>query len=161
MKTGKLSENILKRSVFSQIKQHRKEVLKGAGVSRDCALLALPGNRKEHMPEKGAGAAKETAAGIVPKETAAKEREVTAISTETVALPVKNAAYLAVMAAANNIAAGGGRPVSVVLSVTLPKEAEELQLKELMDASNEEEGDIRELVAEVVGAYRPSADILK
>ena len=30
-----------------------------------------------------------------------------------------------------------------------------MQLKELMDASYEEAGDIRELVAEVVGTYRP------
>ena len=32
VKIGKVSENILKRSVFSQIKTKRKEVLVGAGV---------------------------------------------------------------------------------------------------------------------------------
>lgn len=150
MKTGKLSENILKRSVLRQIKQHRKEVLKGAGVGGDCALLALQSDREERMPKKCAGADKETAAGITPKETAAEEREVIAISTETVVLPVKNAAYLAVMAAANNIAAGGGRPVSVVLSVTLPKEAEELKLKELMA---EAERCCKEMQLQIAGGH--------
>lgn len=101
MKTGKLSETILKRSVLGQIKQHRKEVLKGAGIGEDCAFLAL--------------------------------QKITAVSTETVSLPVKNAAYLAVMAAANNVAAGGAYPVSVMLSVTLPAEAEESQLAALME----------------------------
>lgn len=114
MKTGKLSETILKRSVLGQIKQHREEVLKGAGVGEDCAFLALQSSRDAFDREEGAAAT------------------ATAVSTQTVALPVRNAAYLAVMAAANNVAAGGGRPVSVMLSVTLPEETEESQLKTLV-----------------------------
>ncbi len=121
MKTGKLPESILKRSVLGKIKKRRNEVLKGAGIGGDCAFLALKSENG-----KGTGQGEKTV-------KSGKELEaIMAVSTETVALPVKNAAYLAVMAAANNVAVGGGRPVSVMLSVTLPEETEEAQLRELM-----------------------------
>ncbi len=41
MKIGKVSENVLKRSILKQIKTKRKEVLNGAGVGEDCAILAF------------------------------------------------------------------------------------------------------------------------
>lgn len=41
MKIGKISENVLKRSVLKQIKTKRSEVLNGAGVGEDCAVLAF------------------------------------------------------------------------------------------------------------------------
>ena len=41
MKVGKIPENVLKRSVLKQIKTTREEVLIGAGVGEDCAILAL------------------------------------------------------------------------------------------------------------------------
>ncbi len=107
MKPGKISESILKRSVLRQIQTHRDEVLKGAGVGEDCAFLSWGQDFKE---KKG----------------------ILAFSTETVALPVKEAAYLAVMAAANNLAASGALPVAASLALTLPVQAEELLLKELM-----------------------------
>ena len=139
MKTGKLPESILKRSVLGKIKNRRNEVLKGAGVGNDCAFLAL-----ESENGKGTGQGEKTAkAG---KELAA----IMAVSTETVNLPVKNAAYLAVMAAANNVAAGGGRPVSVMLSVTLPVETEEAQLRELM---GEAERCCMELGVQIAGGH--------
>ena len=39
MKIGKISENVLKRSVLKQIKTKREEVLNGAGIGEDCAIL--------------------------------------------------------------------------------------------------------------------------
>ena len=107
MKTGKISESILKRSVLRQIQTHRDEVLKGAGVGEDCGCLSW----KPELKEK---------------------QRILAFSTETVALPVKEASYLAVMAAANNLAASGACPVAVSLALTLPAQAEESLLKELM-----------------------------
>ena len=41
MKTGKVSESVLKRSILKQIHTRREEVLIGAGVGEDCAFLAL------------------------------------------------------------------------------------------------------------------------
>ena len=46
MKIGKVSETVLKRSIFKQIHTKRDEVLLGAGVGEDCAAVKLaPGER--------------------------------------------------------------------------------------------------------------------
>ena len=41
MKNGKLSENVLKRSVLKQLKSRRQEVVQGADVGEDCALFSF------------------------------------------------------------------------------------------------------------------------
>ena len=41
MKTGKIPESVLKRSVLRQLHNRRDEVLLGAGVGEDCAALTL------------------------------------------------------------------------------------------------------------------------
>lgn len=104
MRIGKISENILKRSVLRLIKNHREEVIKGAEVGGDCAFL-----------------------------TWGKAQEMSALSTQTIVFPVKKAGYLAVMAACNNLEAEGARPVAVMLSLVLPEESQEDLLKEIMN----------------------------
>ncbi|MBD5547916.1 MAG: hydrogenase maturation factor [Lachnospiraceae bacterium] len=113
MKTGKISESVLKRSVLRLIENNRKEVIKGAGVGEDCAFLWWEDSDR------------------------AEGRNIMATSTETVSLPVRNAAYLAVMAAANNLAASGAVPLSVSLAIALPAGTEEIVLKELMKQAGE------------------------
>ena len=103
MKIGRISESILKRSVLRQIKTHREEVLKGAGVGEDCAFFSWDGSEKQ-----------------------------LASSTQTVSLPVKMAPELAVLAVVNNLAAGGGEPFAITMAVTLPVEATEPVLKEII-----------------------------
>lgn len=44
MRDGKISENVLKRSVLKQIKNHREETNSGAGIGKDCAILMLNGS---------------------------------------------------------------------------------------------------------------------
>ena len=44
MKTGKLPENVLKRSVLRQIRKKREEVLYGAGIGADCAIFSPAGD---------------------------------------------------------------------------------------------------------------------
>lgn len=110
MKTGKISETILRRSVLRQIEKNHSEVLKGAGIGLDCAFLSW---------EKG----------VFCEEI---DSSVTAISTQTITLGVSDAAFLAVMAAANNLAAEGAVPKAVTLAVTLPEAAEESQLRAFM-----------------------------
>ncbi len=128
MKTGKISESILKRSVLGKIKIRRKEIQKGAGAGEDCAFLAW--GDTELCPA--------------------------AVSTQTCTLPVKRVTYYAIMAAANNLAASGAVPAAVTLSLTLPQEAEEAVLKELMEQAEECCGELNIQIAgghtEVSGA---------
>lgn len=128
MKTGKISESILKRSVLGKIKTRRKEIQKGAGAGEDCAFLAW--GDTELCPA--------------------------AVSTQTCTLPVKRGTYYAIMAAANNLAASGAAPAAVTLSLTLPREAEETVLKELMEQAEECCGELNIQIAgghtEVSGA---------
>ena len=42
MKTGKLPENVLKRSVLRQIRMKNEEVSNGAGIGKDCTISRLP-----------------------------------------------------------------------------------------------------------------------
>lgn len=44
MKTGKVPESILKRSVLKQIKKNKAEVIKGAAVGTDCAFVHMEGS---------------------------------------------------------------------------------------------------------------------
>ena len=126
MKTGKISESVLKRSVLRLIENSRKEVIKGAGVGEDCAFLSWEDSDRT------------------------QGRSIVATSTETVSLPVRNSAYLAVMAAANNLAASGAVPLSVSLSLTLPEDTEETALKELMKQAGK---CCKELAIQITGGH--------
>ena len=90
MRCGKVSENVLKRSVLKYIKTHREEVVSGAALGEDCAVLSF-------------GEGYETVLSTTPV-TAAAER------ISTYAIPM----------ALNNVAAAGAEPVGVMLAVLLP-----------------------------------------
>ena len=95
MKVGKVSETILKRSIFKQIHTKRDEVLLGAGVGEDCAAMKLaPG-------------------------------EIFVISTDPITGTVKDIGTLAIQITANDLASSGAEPVGVMLTVLLPEEIEE------------------------------------
>lgn len=128
MKTGKISESILKRSVLKQIEKVRSDVLKGAGVGEDCAFLSW----EKHDDNKDADSG-----GM-------------AVSTQTVALGISDAAFLAVMAAANNLAAAGALAKAVTLAVTLPEGAEEILLRKLMEQALD---CCRKLKIQIVGGH--------
>lgn len=102
MKIGKVSESILKRSVFSQIKTKRKEGLVGAGVGEDCAALKL---------ENG---------------------EIFVISTDPITGTAKDVGKLAVHITANDIASSGAEPIGIMLSLLLPEWVTEREMKEIM-----------------------------
>lgn len=128
MKTGKISESILKRSVLKQIEKVHSDVLKGAGVGEDCAFLSW----EKHDDNKDADSG-----GM-------------AVSTQTVALGISDAAFLAVMAAANNLAAAGALAKAVTLAVTLPEGAEEILLRKLMEQALD---CCRKLKIQIVGGH--------
>lgn len=102
MKIGKVSESVLKRSILKQIKTKRNEVLNGAGIGEDCAILAF------------------------------KETESCAVSTEPIVIENGRTVPHAIIKAVNNLAAGGAEPVAVMIAAMLPESIEEPEIKLLM-----------------------------
>lgn len=102
MKIGKVPENVLKRSVFKQIHTKRPEVVLGAGVGEDCAAIKL-----------------------LPDETLV-------LSTDPITGTAQDIGTLAIQITVNDLASSGAEPVGVLLTVLLPEEIEEPELKEMM-----------------------------
>ena len=103
MKVGKISETILKRSIFKQIRTKRDEVLLGAGVGEDCAAVKL---------EPG---------------------EVFVISTDPITGTVKDIGTLAVQVTVNDLASSGAEPIGIMLTVLLPEEITEELIKTIAE----------------------------
>lgn len=102
MKVGKVSETILKRSIFKQIRTTREEVLLGAGVGEDCAAMKLaPG-------------------------------EIFVISTDPITGTAKDMGMLAIQITANDLASSGAEPIGVMLTALLPEYIEEGDIAEIM-----------------------------
>ena len=95
MRDGKISENVLKRSVLRQINTDREELISGAGIGKDCAILAL-GDGVE-----------------------------TVLCTTPVSASADRVAGYAILMALNNLAVAGASPVAVMLTVLLPSDAME------------------------------------
>lgn len=110
MKTGKVTESVLKRSVLKQIKSNSVQVKNGAGVGEDCAVFA------------------------------SFESDDVAACVNTVTGPFAIVGSLAVHAALNNLAAGGGIPEGLLVSAVFPKETEEPQLRAVMAQIGETAG---------------------
>ena len=110
MKTGKVTESILKRSVLKQIKSNAGQVKNGAGVGEDCAVFASFGS------------------------------DDVAACVNTVTGPFSIVGSLAVHAALNNLAAGGAQPEGLLVSAVFPQETEEPQLRAVMAQIGETAG---------------------
>lgn len=120
MKIGKVPENVLKRSVFKQIKLKRDEVLIHPGVGEDCSVLKL-------APD-----------------------EVFVLSTDPITGAASEIGTLAVHVTANDLASAGAEPVGMLLSILLPQDAEEADLKSLM---GEIESACETLNIEIIGGH--------
>ena len=107
MKAGKLSESVLKRSVFKRIKNKDPEVLLPPGVGRDYSALDV-----------GEDEVVVTATGAFPE-----------IGCDPVLYPV--------MSAVNNLAAAGAETVGIQIGAFLPTDTEETELKRLVDRADE------------------------
>lgn len=102
MKVGKIPENVLKRSVFKQLHTKRDEVVLGAGVGEDCAALKLA------------------------------EDEVFVISTDPITGTAKDIGELAIQITVNDLASSGAEPIGVMLTMLLPENVSEQELKTVM-----------------------------
>jgi hydrogenase maturation factor len=120
MKVGKVSETVLKRSIFKQIRTKREEIVLGAGVGEDCAAIKL-----------------------------AKD-ETFVISTDPITGTVKDIGSLSVHITANDLASAGAEPVGLMLTVLLPEDIFESDLKEMMQ---QVEQTCSELNIQVMGGH--------
>lgn len=120
MKIGKLAEPILIRSVLKQIGHRREEVLVGPGVGLDCAAIAL------------------------------EEDEVFVMSSDPITGTTKEIGAHSVHITVNDLAAGGSRPIGLMLTVLLPPRVREQKLREMMQ---DIEKTCRQLNIEVVGGH--------
>ena len=103
MEIGKVPEIVLKRSVFQQMHTRREEVLVGAGIGEDCAVVQL-------APD-----------------------EVFVLSTDPITGTEKDMGKLAMQITANDLASAGAEPVGVLLTVLLPPSSEEALIRKLSE----------------------------
>ena len=107
MKIGKVSENVLKRTILKGIKNTREEVLIGAALGEDCAVLQL------------------------------KEDEVYVTTTDPITGTAPDIGRLAVHVAVNDLAAEGAEPVGLLCTALLPENYKESRLKNIMEQYKE------------------------
>ncbi len=101
MNTGKVSESVLKRSVFKQLKVKRKEILAGPRIGMDCSIGQFEAD------------------------------ELFSVSSDPITGAVKDIGSLAVHVTANDIAASGAEPVGITLTILLPDGFFEEDLKKI------------------------------
>lgn len=107
MKIGKVSENVLKRTILKGIKNTREEVLIGAALGEDCAVLQL------------------------------KEDEVYVTTTDPITGTATDIGRLAVHVAVNDLAAEGAEPIGLLCTALLPENYKESRLKNIMEQYKE------------------------
>lgn len=102
MKIGKLPESVLIRSVLKQIKHRREEVLVGPAVGQDCATVCVD-------PD-----------------------EVIVLSSDPITGTTKDIGSLSVYITTNDLAAAGADPIGLMITILLPEQVEEIELKKMM-----------------------------
>lgn len=107
MKSGKVSENVLVRSILRRIKTKREEVICGAGIGTDCAVLSFG------------------------------DDEETVFSTNPVSARVEEVCSYGLHKALNNVAAAGAEPAAVMIAMMLPENTEEKALQDMMKQAEE------------------------
>lgn len=108
MKIGKLPESVLKRSVFKQLHTKRPEILRGAAVGEDCAAIQL-------APD-----------------------ELFVVSGDPITGTAKDIGKLAILINLNDIATTGAEPVGVLVTMLLPPETEEIEIRQIMQQIEEQ-----------------------
>lgn len=107
MRTGKISENVLKRSILKRCKAKQEDMVQGPGVGRDCAIFHVEG-KKQLMT-----------------------------SMETVVADCEERVRYGICHTVNNLVCSGAEPAAVSISILLPADAEEGQLREIIDTADD------------------------
>ena len=114
MKIGKVSVNVLKRSVLRQIKTTGNEVRSGAGIGEDCAIFSFPDGCMAVSCVQEAAVAVKADAG---ETLSAEKRTMTQL----------------IQKCANNLAVRGAEPAAAMIVLLIPEDLEEPVLKEIME----------------------------
>ena len=107
MRTGKISENVLKRSVLKRCKSGREEVAQGPGIGQDCAIVRSEGQK------------------------------FCVLHTQTFTAERMEKIRYQVYCGVNNLYCSRGEAVALLLAVMLPEQAEEELLRRIMDSADE------------------------
>lgn len=102
MEVGKVSENILKRSVFKQLHNKREEVVLGPSVGEDCAMV-------QFGPD-----------------------DLCVLSTDPITGTTKDIGTLAVHITMNDLASNGAEPIGIMVTLLLPDGFAEEELRAIM-----------------------------
>lgn len=128
MKIGKLPEQVLLRSVLKEVGHRREEVLMGPGVGQDCAVIALDSD------------------------------EVFVMSADPITGTVKDMGSHSIHITANDLAASGAEPVGVMLTILLPEETAESELRVMM---RDVEQTCKALHMEVLGGHTEVTNVVR
>lgn len=141
MKTGKISGNVLKRSVLGQLRAERDEIQSGAGVGGDCAIFVFPGGEMVSCTQEA----------VLVAEVDNVE------SAFDGSAPAFTMPWL-IQKCANNLAVAGAEPVAVMISLFLPESAKEQDLKILMSQAESKCTELHMTIAG--GQSRVAKDVL-
>lgn len=120
MKIGKVPETVLKRSVFKQLTVRRDEIFTGPNIGEDCSVGQFSGD------------------------------ELFALSCDPITGTVEDIGFLAVHITANDLAASGAEPVGIMLTILLPENFLEEDLKKILQDVNKA---CEELNIQVMGGH--------
>jgi hydrogenase maturation factor len=119
MRIGKITENVLKRSVWKQIHRSGRQ---SAAVYTDCASFSISEEADkavEKCQEDGAAVKNRTHLKVMS-------------ATGNCPLDIRHSGRYAVVSAVNNILAAGGKPQQILMNILLPMDAEEKRIREIM-----------------------------
>ena len=128
MRIGKIPETVLKRSVLREIKSRRREVILGSEAFEDCCAIGF------------------------------KENETVVVSSDPAALPVGDPIFFSIYTSVNNLAASGADPVGILLSILLPVDTDEAQLRSMMRQAGEV---CEELGIQIIGGHTGVTEAVK
>lgn len=128
MKNGKISDSVLKRSVLKKCRTKHSEVLQGAGVGNDSAVFNL------------------------------HQKKIVSAAVHPEVLENKKMIGYTLEHAVNNLACSGCLPAAVLLAVLLPQDAQEQDLKEIMD---EAEDTCKNLGIQIAGGHTQVTDAVR
>ena len=106
MKTGKISENVLKRSVLKRCKSGREEVAQGPGIGQDCAIVRSEGQK------------------------------FCVLHTQAFTVERMEKIKYQVYCGVNNLCCSGGEAVALMMTVMMPEQGEEDLLRSIMDSAD-------------------------
>lgn len=145
MKAGKMPESVLKRAVLRQIRTKAPQVTAGAGIGRDWAGMKLPEGEVllTCMQEAYVVSGREALGrlGLAGQEPGADEPY---FQGGELFLTISGL----IQKCANNLAAGGACPVAVLLTLLVPEDMPEQELRALTAEAEEK---CRELSVEIAG----------